>query len=55
MAAIAGAVSGARLGLAALPVPLVELLNDRGTWRAGELARVAHACGRLLTASDRVL
>jgi ADP-ribosylglycohydrolase len=55
MAAIAGAVSGARLGLAALPVPLVERLNDRGTWRAEELAQVARNCGRLLTVSNRVL
>jgi ADP-ribosylglycohydrolase len=55
MAAIAGAVSGARLGVAALPAPLVEQLNDRGTWRAGELAQVARACDRLLTASNRVL
>jgi ADP-ribosylglycohydrolase len=55
MAAIAGAVSGSRLGLAALPLPLVDLLNDRGTWRAGELTEVARACGRLLSSSDRVL
>jgi hypothetical protein len=31
------------------------MLNDRGTWRADDLAGVARACGRLLTASDRVL
>jgi ADP-ribosylglycohydrolase len=55
MAAIAGAVSGARLGVAALPPPLVGVLNDRGTWRAEELAEVARACGRLLTTSNRVL
>jgi poly(ADP-ribose) glycohydrolase ARH3 len=55
MAAIAGAVSGGRLGVAALPVPLVDVLNDRGTWRAQDLAEVARACGRLLTASNRVL
>ncbi|MFL5495414.1 MAG: ADP-ribosylglycohydrolase family protein [Gemmatimonadales bacterium] len=55
MAAIAGAVSGARLGPAALPARLVELLNDRGAWRAEELVQVARTCGRLLTASSRVL
>jgi ADP-ribosylglycohydrolase len=55
MAAIAGAMSGARLGVAAMPRPLVEVLNDQGTWRAEELADVARACGRLLTASNRVL
>jgi ADP-ribosylglycohydrolase len=55
MAAIGGAMSGARLGVAAMPRPLVEVLNDQGTWRAEELADVARACGRLLTASNRVL
>ncbi len=55
MAAIAGAVSGARLGVAAMPGPLVELLNDRGSWRAEELAELARACGRLLPATKRVL
>jgi ADP-ribosylglycohydrolase len=55
MAAMAGAVSGARLGLDAMPAPLVEVLNDRGTWRAAELARIARDCGRLLSSTSRVL
>jgi ADP-ribosylglycohydrolase len=55
MAAIAGALSGARLGVGAMPKPLVDRLNDRGTWRAEELAEVARACGRLFAPSDRVL
>jgi ADP-ribosylglycohydrolase len=55
MGAIAGAVSGARLGVGAMPDPLVEVLNDQGTWRSAELADIARACGRLLTATNRVL
>ncbi|HEX3234431.1 MAG TPA: ADP-ribosylglycohydrolase family protein [Gemmatimonadales bacterium] len=55
MAAMAGAVSGARLGVAAMPEPLVQVLNDRGTWRAKELAQVARDCARVLTSSGRVL
>jgi hypothetical protein len=31
------------------------VLNDRGTWRAAELAEIARACGRLLTETNRVL
>jgi len=41
MAAIAGAIAGARLGPAALPRPLLERLTDQGTWDAGELAALA--------------
>ena len=41
MAAIAGAIAGARLGPTALPAALVEELNDRGTWRAAHLAKLA--------------
>ena len=47
MAAIAGAIAGARLGPAALPGPLVERLNDRGAWRAPELAGLAGRAARL--------
>jgi len=42
MAAIAGAIAGSRLGPSALPRSLVERLNDRGAWRAAELAELAH-------------
>jgi ADP-ribosylglycohydrolase len=41
MAAMAGAIAGARLGPSALPGQLVEQLNDRGGWRAPELAALA--------------
>jgi ADP-ribosylglycohydrolase len=47
MAAIAGAISGARLGPAALPAALVEQLNDRGEWRAAHLAELAEQAARL--------
>jgi ADP-ribosylglycohydrolase len=47
MAAMAGAISGARLGLAALPEALLELVNDRGEWRAPELAALARECAGL--------
>ena len=41
MAAIAGAIAGARVGPSALPAELVEQLNDRGRWRAAELVQLA--------------
>jgi ADP-ribosylglycohydrolase len=41
MAAIAGAIAGARLGREALPAGLVERLHDRGRWKATELAELA--------------
>ncbi|MGN6390981.1 MAG: ADP-ribosylglycohydrolase family protein [Gemmatimonadales bacterium] len=47
MAAIAGALAGARLGPEALPRSLLEQLNDRGAWRADELARLARDCAAL--------
>jgi ADP-ribosylglycohydrolase len=51
MAAIAGAIAGARLGVDALPGPLLARVNDRGGWRAPELAELARVCGGLFTAS----
>ncbi|MCI0355014.1 MAG: ADP-ribosylglycohydrolase family protein, partial [Acidobacteria bacterium] len=48
MAAMAGAISGARLGIAALPAGLLERLTDRGEWGALELARLAGDCARLV-------
>jgi ADP-ribosylglycohydrolase len=47
MAAIAGALAGARLGPEALPPHLLARLNDRGAWRADELARLAKDCAGL--------
>ena len=41
MAAMAGALAGARLGGAALPAALVERLNDRGAWRGPALAELS--------------
>lgn len=40
-AAMAGAISGARLGLAAPPTPFVKRLDDKGAW--GYEERVALA------------
>jgi len=48
MAAITGAIAGARLGLPALPEQLVARLNDRGTWTATELAQLARDCARCI-------
>jgi ADP-ribosylglycohydrolase len=48
MAAIAGAISGARLGVSALPSELLSCLTDQGEWGALELTRLAHACADLL-------
>ena len=45
MAAMAGAISGARLGVDALPSDLLERINDRGEWGAPALAELARACG----------
>lgn len=48
MAAMTGAIAGARLGAAALPEPLVARLNDRGTWTAAELTELARDCARCM-------
>jgi ADP-ribosylglycohydrolase len=47
MAAITGAIAGARLGPSALPQPLVDQLSDRGEWRAGELTDLAERVARM--------
>jgi ADP-ribosylglycohydrolase len=47
MAAIAGAISGARLGPEALPARLVERLNDRGGWGPDALIELARRAARL--------
>lgn len=43
-AAMAGAMSGARLGLAAIPRRLAARLNDRGAWTYDELVALAQSC-----------
>jgi ADP-ribosylglycohydrolase len=47
MAAIAGAISGARLGPSALPQDLLACLTDRGEWGAAALAELADACAAI--------
>jgi ADP-ribosylglycohydrolase len=48
MAAMAGAISGARLGVASLPQDLLGHLTDQGDWGADELAELALSCAALL-------
>ncbi len=48
-AAMAGAISGARLGDGALPVALVAKLTDQGTWGATELAELADRAHAIAT------
>lgn len=43
-AAMAGAISGAYLGLRALPDELARDLHDQGTWGYGDLVALAHEC-----------
>src|SRR5215216_617731 len=43
-AAMAGAISGTRLGLAAVPPNLSRCLTDRGTWGLAELIELADEC-----------
>ena len=47
-AAIAGAISGAHLGVGALPADLVARLNDRGEWGAAALGELAISCAALV-------
>ena len=44
MAAMAGAVAGARVGVSALPAPLVARLTDRGEWDGPALIGLARRC-----------
>ena len=46
-AAMAGAISGAHLGLQRLPLKLAESLNDRGTWRVDDLVDLSNRCYRI--------
>jgi ADP-ribosylglycohydrolase len=47
LAAMAGAMGGARLGPGGLPAPMVEQLSDAGAWGASELAQLARDCAAL--------
>ena len=46
-AATAGAISGAYIGLEAIPEPWARRITDRGTWGYDELVELAHHCHRL--------
>jgi ADP-ribosylglycohydrolase len=48
LAAMAGGISGARLGPQALPAALIAGLHDRGTWRADDLVALARDCALLV-------
>ena len=48
-AAMAGAISGAHLGLERLPLELAHQVNDRGTWGFEELVELAHRCHAIKT------
>jgi poly(ADP-ribose) glycohydrolase ARH3 len=48
MAAMAGAMAGARVGASALPPHLLNRLTDRGSWGAAELEALALDCGRMI-------
>jgi ADP-ribosylglycohydrolase len=49
-AAMAGAISGARLGTEAPPEELARRIHDRGRWTAAELSALAHRCAKLASA-----
>ena len=53
MAAIAGAISGSRLGVAGLPAELVARVNDREEWDAEALARLARSCELIARQQDQ--
>lgn len=50
MAAIAGAISGARVGITGLPKQLLPCLTDQGEWGADELSELAHTCATIANA-----
>jgi len=51
MAAMAGAISGARSGPAVLPETLLSQLNDAGEWGAEALSTLARDCAAIATQS----
>jgi ADP-ribosylglycohydrolase len=46
---MAGAISGAHLGLAAIPHHLAQRLTDQGSWGYVELVELAEQCCALKT------
>ena len=46
-AAMTGALSGAYLGINALPQKLSKMINDQGEWTYSELIELADGCCRL--------
>jgi ADP-ribosylglycohydrolase len=44
MGAMAGGIAGARVGISALPAPLIARLTDRGAWDGGALTALAVRC-----------
>jgi ADP-ribosylglycohydrolase len=52
-AAMAGAISGAYLGLDALPLQHASRLTDRGTWGLSDLVALAHGCHALKHGAER--
>jgi ADP-ribosylglycohydrolase len=52
LAAMAGAMAGARLGPDALPGPMLDRLTDAGAWAAPELAQLARECAALSLAAE---
>jgi ADP-ribosylglycohydrolase len=49
VAAMAGAISGAYLGLGAIPSHLTQSLTDRGIWQSKELMELAQKCYEIKT------
>lgn len=52
LAAMAGALAGARLGSEALPQALLQRVTDQGVWGAGALADLARRCAGLFSATS---
>jgi ADP-ribosylglycohydrolase len=50
VAAMTGAIVGARLGSSAIPTELASRINDRGTWRAHDLRQLAREASRVVGA-----
>jgi len=48
-AAMAGAISGAFLGINAIPSRMTGYLTDRGTWKLNDLVELAHRCYEIKT------
>ncbi len=51
-AAMAGAISGAFLGIDAIPSRMTSYLTDRGTWKFNDLVELAHRCYEIKTGSS---